>query len=76
MSGYARLRGHEIVWRDGAWFYVDGSEEHDEKRPCKRCGRLPTPEGYDPCLGEIDGVRSACYGHGVESGYIIRDKGG
>ena len=44
----------------------------DNPRSCKRCGRLPTKEGYDNCLGYIKGVIAACCGHGVEEGYILR----
>ena len=40
------------------------------KRACKHCGRLPTPEGYDACLGPIPGDISACCGYGVSEPYI------
>ena len=30
----------------------------------------PTKEGYDACLGYIEGAMSACCGHGVEKGYV------
>lgn len=45
------------------------------QRPCIRCGRMPTKEGYDPCLGYIKGVHDACCGHGVTDGYISYDTG-
>lgn len=32
---------------------------------CPKCGRKPTPEGYDPCLGHIPGAVAACCGHGA-----------
>jgi len=32
---------------------------------------MPTPEGYDHCLGHIDGAVSACCGHGVEDPYVV-----
>jgi hypothetical protein len=36
---------------------------------------MPTKEGYDACLGYIEGAKSACCGHGVEEGYIVyKDK--
>ena len=59
-----------------------------EPRPCPKCGELPTPcdlctyipEGpnavgpwmHDPCLGHVEGVKSACCGHGVDAGYMKR----
>jgi hypothetical protein len=39
--------------------------------PCYKCDRLPTPEGFDACLGYIEGASSACCGHGVEAPYIV-----
>ena len=47
------------------WMYSDTKTICDDNRPCKRCGRLPTKEGYDACLGYIEGTMSACCGHGV-----------
>ena len=32
---------------------------------------MPTKEGYDACLGHIDGAKSACCGHGVEEPYVL-----
>jgi hypothetical protein len=34
----------------------------------------PTKEGYDNCLGHIEGVASACCGHGVEIPYIVKNR--
>lgn len=64
-------RGHEIYFKDNEWRYVDNDEKIREDRPCKRCGCVPTKEGYDACLGKIEGVSSACCGHGVETGYQL-----
>lgn len=60
--------GHEVVWDGSAWRYADTGElsDPDNPRPCPRCGRMPTPEGYDACLGHIPGAVSACCGHGVK----------
>lgn len=33
---------------------------------------MPTKEGYDACLGFIEGAKSACCGHGVERAYVVR----
>jgi hypothetical protein len=34
-----------------------------------------TPEGHDPCIARLPGVRYACCGHGVREGYIQFDNG-
>lgn len=66
-------RGHPIYYNGETWLYADTDTTADVERPCVKCGELPTPEGYDACLGHIAGVRSACCGHGVEFGYIVWD---
>ena len=70
----AYLRGHKAYYDGQSWKYRDTGEPVNragqEDRPCARCGRPPTPEGYDACLGEIKGAVAACCGHGVEEGYI------
>lgn len=57
-------RGHEIYFENGNWYYLDTKELCDDSRPCKKCGCYPTKEGYDACLGYIEGAKSACCGHG------------
>ena len=64
-------RGHEIYYDGKIWRYTDNKETVNNMRPCKRCGRTPTKEGYDACLGHIEGAKSACCGHGVEESYVI-----
>lgn len=60
-------RGHKIEYTDGKWIYSDNKVPlEDEERPCIRCGRMPTVEGYDACLGHIPGAIGACCGHGVQ----------
>ncbi len=64
------IRGHDIEIRDGKWVYRDdGSLVSDgwRGRPCGKCGEYQTPEGHDPCLGTLPGVRNACCGHGIEA---------
>lgn len=63
--GISYLRGHKVYWDTKIWRYFDDDSIFDDSRPCVRCGRMPTPEGYDACLGHIKGVTSACCGHGV-----------
>ena len=47
----------------------------DSKTPCAKCGKLPTKEGYDACLGTLPGVIDACCGHGVKEAYIHFENG-
>ena len=77
MSAHAYSRGHPIQYAAGCWRYSDTGEPIDgHERPCARCGKMPTPEGYDACLGHIDGATSACCGHGVEAPYIVMEGDG
>jgi len=62
-TGYSR--GHKIYYDGKNWRYCDNNEIDNGLRACARCGKLPTPDGYDACLGYIEGVSSACCGHGV-----------
>ncbi|APM39418.1 hypothetical protein [Clostridium kluyveri] len=66
----AYSRGNLIKYVDNSWVYEDGVPISKEERPCIRCGSMPTREGYDACLGHIEGAISACCGHGVEEGYV------
>ena len=71
VTSYAR--GWEIYLKGDKWYYSDTNEEWKDDRPCKKCGKYPTKEGYDACLGFIKGTKSACCGHGVKESYIIKD---
>jgi len=55
------------------WRWSDTNElcPSDFRRACKRCGELPTSEGYDACLGKLENVESACCGHGVKEPILI-----
>lgn len=71
MSARSFVRGWEIVYRKG-WKYSDtGEPVAADPRPCKKCGRMPTPEGHDACLGTLGKVEEACCGHGVTKPYIV-----
>lgn len=70
MTANSYDRGWLIVWRGSLWVYADTGERVIGSRSCCRCGRAPTSEGHDACLGHIEGVTSACCGHGVEEPYI------
>jgi len=63
--------GHKIVHINGEWLYADTMTSASFERPCVRCGRFPTQEGYDYCLGYIEGAESACCGHGVSNPILI-----
>jgi len=70
ITGYSR--GYPIVYLNGRWVYADnGIPIEQEERPCARCGKIPTKEGHDACLGTLPGVVSACCGHGVEEPYTV-----
>lgn len=77
MTVHSMYRGHPICWtQGGGWVYTDGGEPASVEKPCTCCGELAEPEGPDPCLGRLPGVRAACCGHGNPSeAYIILDDG-
>ena len=66
-------RGWKIYFKENKWYYSDTNEEWKDNRPCKKCGKYPTKEGYDACLGFIKGAKSACCGHGIKESYIVKD---
>lgn len=61
------------------WRYTDTDEPVNglgPDLPCPKCGQLPTPEGHDPCLGTLPGVKAACCGHGIpDQAYVAFDNG-
>lgn len=59
------IRGHSVEFIDGKWVYSDTKRTIKKERPCIRCGKMPTIDGYDSCIGFIEGILSACCGHGV-----------
>ncbi len=73
MTATSTSRGHPIRydWSLKAWVYTDTGEPENDSRPCAHCGRAPTPEGHDACLGTIPGTKSACCGHGGASKPIL-----
>lgn len=72
MTATSHIRGHEVYFntKEQRWKYTDTDEVADYDRPCKRCGKLPTTQGYDACMGHIKGAKNACCGHGIKEGYI------
>lgn len=67
MTTRGHFRGHPI-YSDGEWRFCDTDEPTEttwKSRPCGHCGLMyPDPDGPDPCLGTLPGVRNACCGHG------------
>jgi len=61
-----RINGHRVFWDGAGWAYGDG-QLIGNPRPCE----LPTPEGYDACVGYIEGATSFCCGHGVEPAHVV-----
>ena len=72
MTTTSYIYGHLAYYDTDAkvWRYADTDEVANEDRPCVRCGRMPTSEGHDACLGTLPGVKYACCGHGVRKGYV------
>ena len=75
MGAVSWRRGYEVEWNETAseWCYRDTGDVADYDRPCIKCEEMPTQEGYDACLGHVEGVISACCGHGVWEGAIMYD---
>jgi len=74
MSAISHCRGHIIYYDGHEWRYKDNNNLLiNENRPCVRCGKYPTPEGYDACLGHINGIESACCGHGFEKQFLLKE---
>jgi len=63
-------RGWKVIYYNGKWVYSDGCKIPLGKRPCKLCGKPPTKEGYDACIGYVKGATSICCGHGIEKNKI------
>jgi hypothetical protein len=71
MTARSYARGHPIYYDGMVWRYENHDSPYDDSRPCIKCNRLPTPEGYDACLGFVPGASAACCGHGVETPILI-----
>lgn len=82
-----KYKGRIIYYDDKTldWKYEDTNEicyckdttdygyREDEK--CPFCRQHPTKEGYDACLGHIQGANASCCGHNKEPGYISMKDG-
>jgi hypothetical protein len=76
------LHGHEIILRDGKWFYKDTGKSivDEEPRACPKCGRKPekvenidgSTDYRDGCLRrQIPGAIGVCCGHGVRPPQVV-----
>jgi hypothetical protein len=79
ITEYGYFRGHPVVCLTGEdceRYADDLTQTVDEagasvEWPCVQCGLLSVPDGPDPCLGLLPGVKAACCGHGVEEPYVL-----
>lgn len=74
MSAKSHSFGHSCYydWTAEQWRYSDSNEFIIENpRLCPQCKQPPTVEGYDPCIGFIQGANSVCCGHGVGAPFIV-----
>jgi hypothetical protein len=65
-------RGHPIFYDHfyRAWFWWEDGLPISLEKSCVRCGKKPDKDGIDACIGgRIEGIKSACCGHGLGKGY-------
>lgn len=67
----AYTRGHLIKYIDSEWIYADDKSNAKLERPCVGCGKMPTPEGYDTCIGYVKDAESVCCGHGISDPILL-----
>ncbi len=73
---YTYNRGHKVIYVNHQWVYADDGSPANIERKCTRCGKMPTKEGYDACLGKLKNCASACCGHGVSKPIHVSTKSG
>ncbi len=67
-------RGHKTFYDNFycGWFWSDDGLPIHIERSCIRCGKIPTEEGIDACIGKkLPNTQSACCGHGVNKAFTI-----
>lgn len=76
------IYGNPIYWDENEleWRLISTDEivtsEVYQNLICPKCGKKPTPEGHDACLGTLKGVKFACCGHGVPCyRYVVLESG-
>lgn len=69
-------RGHKYYYQwKGLEYHLNHKSPIVKEKPCIKCGKMPTSDGHDACLGTLPGVIAACCGHGVKEGYILFENG-
>ena len=77
MTVRSYFQGHKVEYDidNGEWIYSDTKENIMTIRSCAKCGRNPTKEGCDSCIGFLKGVKSACCGHGKSKPFAVLETG-
>lgn len=78
MTAHSYKHGHKIIFDplNYKWLYADtGTPTKNINRPCKHCGKV-CENGIDACLGNLEGVESACCGHGNSDKSFIKFNNG
>lgn len=70
-TSYSRGWSIYYDWSAENWRYCNNDEIINNERLCKKCGRTPTKDGYDACIGHIEGATAACCGHGILEPCIV-----
>ena len=75
MTARAFSRGWPVEWVEAGqrWIWSDTGQPLDIRRVCRQCGQPPTADGYDACLGYLEGVTAACCGHGVTEPVVVEE---
>lgn len=73
MTATAHKMGHKVAYIDGRWSYLDDLSDAEIERACVKCGLMQI-DGYDPCIGYVEGAISVCCGHGVNDPILLRSE--
>jgi hypothetical protein len=74
VTGYKRGHKYSYEWK-GLEFHLKNPGPVSEEKSCIKCGKIPTKNGHDACLGNLPGVIAACCGHGITEGHILFENG-
>lgn len=69
----SKWRGNDIYFDGDTWRYSkdDVMVRNNVNISCGYCGKEPTEDGHDGCIGELMGLMNACCGHGeTEDAYV------
>lgn len=77
-------KGYPIVWDsvEEGWFSINTGVNFNDITKCFKCECEISEyadgdsNGIDPCLGKLEGVVSACCGHGfISEAYVVLEDG-